>query len=43
MHPRALNLKDVLSSEHMHSIWMQLTEDLLDSIQDTTHIADEPS
>lgn len=43
MHPQRLNLKDVLSREHMHSIWMQLTEELLDFIQDTTHIADEPS
>lgn len=43
MHPQRLNLRAVLSREHMHSIWMQLTEELLEPVQDPAHVADEPS
>lgn len=37
MYPQELNLKNVRSSEHMHSIWMRLTEGFLASIQDAAH------
>ena len=36
MYPQELNLKNVRSTEHMHSIWMWLTEEFLASNQDTT-------